>query len=54
MQSIELYNDGIGRVDLVDYMGSDLTIVNSARVSFGKQKEELWPVAVSAYRDMRG
>lgn len=41
MQSIELYNDGIGRVDLIDYMGSDLTIVNSARVSFGKQKEEL-------------
>jgi thymidylate synthase (FAD) len=41
MKSIELYNDGIGRVDLVDYMGSDLTIVNSARVSFGKEKEEL-------------
>lgn len=41
MKSIELYNDGIGRVDLVDYMGSDLTIVNSARVSFGKEKESL-------------
>jgi thymidylate synthase (FAD) len=41
MKSIELYNDGIGRVDLVDYMGSDLTIVNSARVSFGKEKETL-------------
>ena len=41
MKSIELYGDGIGRVELVDHMGSDLTIVNSARVSFGKHKEEL-------------
>jgi thymidylate synthase (FAD) len=37
----ELYGDGIGRVELVDFMGTDLTIVNSARVSFGVQKEEL-------------
>jgi len=36
-----IYGDGIGRVDLVDHMGSDLTIVNSARVSFGKHKEAL-------------
>ena len=41
MKRIELYGDGIGAVELVDYMGSDLTIVNSARVSFGKQKNEL-------------
>ena len=40
-KSIELYGDGIGRVDLVEWMGNDLTIVNSARVSFGKHKEEL-------------
>ena len=40
-RSIHVYRDGIGRVDLVDHMGSDLTIVNSARVSFGKHKEEL-------------
>ncbi len=40
-RSIELYGDGIGRVDLVEWMGNDLTIVNSARVSFGKHKEEL-------------
>ena len=40
-KSIDIYGDGIGRVELVDYMGSDLTIVNSARVSFGKHKEEL-------------
>jgi len=39
--SIDIYGDGIGRVDLVDWMGNDLTIVNSARVSFGKQKEAL-------------
>ena len=41
MKSIELYGDGIGKVELVDSMGSDLTVVNSARVSFGKHKEEL-------------
>ena len=41
MSSIELYGDGIGRVELVDHMGTDLTIVNSARVSFGVQKGEL-------------
>ena len=38
---IDLYGDDIGRVDYVAHMGSDLTIVNSARVSFGKQKTEL-------------
>ncbi len=41
VKGIELYGDGIGRVDLVEHMGSDLTIVNSARVSFGTQKEEI-------------
>lgn len=41
MKSIDLYGDGVGKVELVDYMGSDLTVVNSARVSFGKHKEEL-------------
>jgi len=35
---IDLYEDGIGAVEYVEHMGSDLTIVNSARVSFGKQK----------------
>ena len=37
-KKIELFGDGIGSVELVSWMGSDLTIVNSARVSFGKQK----------------
>ena len=41
MKSIELYGDGIGRVDYVNHMGTDLTVVNSARVSFGVEKEEL-------------
>lgn len=32
-----------GFVELVDSMGGDLTVVNSARVSFGKRKTELSP-----------
>ena len=27
-------------VELIDHMGSDLTVVNAARVSFGKRKKE--------------
>ena len=41
LERVELYDDGIGSVELVEFMGSDLTIVNAARVSFGKHKEEL-------------
>ena len=40
-KKIDLYGDGIGSVEYVDHMGDDLTIVNSARVSFGKHKNEL-------------
>ena len=36
-----LYNDGIGSIQLVDYMGEDIKVVNSARVSFGVHKESL-------------
>ena len=39
--SIDLYDDGIGSVDYIQHMGSDLTIVNAARVSFGAQKKRL-------------
>lgn len=39
--SIDLYDDGIGSVDYVQHMGSDLTIVNAARVSFGAEKKRL-------------
>ena len=38
---VDLYDDEIGFVELVDHMGTDLTIVNSARVSFAKHKESL-------------
>jgi thymidylate synthase (FAD) len=38
---IELYDDGIGFVELVDSLGSDLSVVNSARVSFGKESQEV-------------
>lgn len=41
MTSIDLYGDGIGKVELVDHIGSDLSVVNSARVSFGVHKTEL-------------
>lgn len=33
-------DDRIGRVCLVDHMGSDLKIINAARVSYGKEIEE--------------
>jgi thymidylate synthase (FAD) len=41
MSRVDLYGDDKGFVELVDHMGTDLTIVNSARVSFGKHKESL-------------
>lgn len=41
MNTFDLYGDGIGKVELVDHIGSDLTIINSARVSFGVHKTEL-------------
>lgn len=41
MSKIDLYDDGIGAVEYVSHMGDDLTVVNSARVSFGKHKSEL-------------
>jgi thymidylate synthase (FAD) len=34
-------SDGIGYIELIDYMGSDLTSVNSARVSFNKFTEKI-------------
>lgn len=40
-KKIDLYGDGIGFVEYVQHMGDDLTIVNAARVSFGKEKKEL-------------
>jgi len=40
-KKVDLYGDGIGFVQLVDNLGNDLSVVNSARVSFGKHKEEI-------------
>jgi thymidylate synthase (FAD) len=40
-KTIYLYDDQIGKVEYVEHMGSDLTAVNSARVSFGVHKTEL-------------
>jgi thymidylate synthase (FAD) len=41
LNKIHLYSDEIGCVEYVQHMGDDLTIVNAARVSFGKEKEEV-------------
>jgi len=41
VKPINLYGDEIGVVEYVSHMGTDLTVINSARVSFGKHKEEL-------------
>ena len=38
---IDLYEDGIGCVEYVQHMGEDITVVNSARVSFGAHKEKM-------------
>ena len=40
-KTIHIYDDGIGSVSLVDSMGTDITVVNSARVSFGVEKDAL-------------
>ncbi len=40
-KTIYIYDDNIGSVSLVDSMGTDVTVVNSARVSFGVEKDEL-------------
>ena len=40
-KTIHIYDDNIGKVEYVEHMGDDLTVVNSARVSFGAKKEEL-------------
>ena len=38
---IDIYNDNIGGVALIQHMGDDLTIVNSARASLGKVSTEM-------------
>ena len=36
-----LYDDKIGKIELVQHMGEDITVVNSARVSFGVEKIDM-------------
>jgi thymidylate synthase (FAD) len=38
---VELYGDGIGEVRLIESMGSDLSIVNAARASFGVTRGQM-------------
>lgn len=40
-KTIHLYDDGIGRVQYISHMGDDVTVVNAARVSFGRESSEL-------------
>jgi len=41
IKTVQLFDDGIGKVEYVSHMGSDVSVVNSARVSFGKEVEEV-------------
>ena len=38
---VDLFGDGIGAVEYISHMGTDLSVVNAARVSFGSEKEEV-------------
>ena len=38
---IDLFGDNIGAVEYISHMGTDLSVVNAARVSFGSEKEEV-------------
>lgn len=38
---VDLFNDQIGAVEYVSHMGTDLSVVNAARVSFGSEKKEV-------------
>ena len=38
---VDLFGDDVGAVEYISHMGSDLSVVNAARVSFGSEKEEV-------------
>ena len=38
---IDLFGDSIGSVEYISHMGSDLSVVNAARVSFGAEKKQV-------------
>lgn len=42
LDSVDPLKDGISKIELIDYMGDDVTVVNAARVSFNKESE--WEV----------
>src|SRR5258706_11967142 len=37
----DVLHDGIGRVELLRYMGGDLATVNAARASYGRESEDM-------------
>ena len=39
--NFDIFEDGLGKVEYISHMGSDLSVVNAARVSFGVEKEDL-------------
>jgi len=41
IKTVQLFDDEIGKVEYVSHMGSDVSVVNAARVSFGKEVEEV-------------
>ena len=41
IKTVQLFDDKIGKVDFISHMGSDVSVVNSARVSFGKEVLEV-------------
>lgn len=41
MTGIDPLKDGKSRIELIDFMGNDLSVVNDARASFEKSSEEL-------------
>ncbi len=38
---VDLFGDNIGAVEYISHMGSDLSVVNAARVSFGSEKTKV-------------
>ena len=38
---VNLFGDDVGAIEYISHMGSDLSVVNAARVSFGAEKEEV-------------
>ena len=38
---VDLFGDDIGAVEYISHMGTDLSVVNAARVSFGSEKEKV-------------